>query len=177
MPLYFQNGRTSLYTYAEARRPVQPTGVRFPRRGATPPLSRNRAISPITHFHSHIYHPPISRLHDLLAQPDPVSPTLEWIDPLRYSGSLSLLTKLCTKAPPQGGIHLQPCQFWASNGPGGYMEEGMVWEIIHIPTEERKAGTVWTRPWETSRYGHPRGGTTIKPHGGLLRSGSVQLRA
>ena len=68
---------------------------------ALPPLSPNTAIGPITQFHSHIYHPPTSRLHNLLFQPDPAFPTLEWIDPLRYPGFPTLLTMLSTKAPPQ----------------------------------------------------------------------------
>ena len=136
------------------------------RGGDYPPLSPNTAIGPINNFNPHIYLPPIARLHDLLYQPDPDSPDLAWIDPLRYSSSPSLLATLGCTEIPRGDIHLHPGQFWASNGPKGLMEEGLVWEIINIPTAWQQAGTIWARPWESHRVGHPRGGTTITPRGG-----------
>ena len=55
------------------------------------------------------------------------------------------------------------------------MDEGLVWEIVHIPTDRKETYTLWARPWESHKAGHPKEGTAIIPHGGPLRLGPDQL--
>jgi len=124
-------------------------GKNLIRGGFTTALSPNSAIHPLANYHPHTYLPPIHQVHDLLYQPDPSSPTIAWIDPQRHSSSPQLLLLLHSISPPQGPITLRAGQFWASNGPSGGMDKGSVWEIISIPTEYGRQGTIWARRWES----------------------------